>query len=1019
MKDWVFDFKTRLYVFLKSNQVSLMPNDSIDVLSDILELEEFLKSFLNTTMEVADRYGTILLNETFSILQDLQASINRTLLIINDIVSTLRSNIAGIIYYDWKYIIDSFEDIWTTFKAMISSDTQRFFNSVEFQTNVSRYNFSSLFESEIEIIKCNLKKTANKLYSQLIRVFKDYEGFGFRFSAEIKLFGLVYGRFDLEAVHSMDHLGACGRFRSVFELFKGERSFRFFGMLTVRRKLLPFIKMDVGAGFGMAFSIDSDKFLAHYHIQANLLGIRASSDLFVSSSGISFVLEGNLWNYFKARLQVSANHGNEWDRLILHVHGELLGNGDDDSDFHDSYLDVLRKTIKDIGDNANRRLTQAQSALAKAQAGITSAQNWLESKKKDVRALNSKFDGAVRALERAKDKLEDAKGPFRAAIAKLNKAQRNVDNLCRIEHCSRVCVPGLKCKICHTGGWIHVPYPCCHFTSCMISFPNPICAAKNLACRAIRGVAYAALEAAKLFVRVPMLALDAAKLAVSVAEIVVDKSRVVLDIAIAAIDVAKLGLEGAKGVLEAAKLGIEAVKQVLKLGFKVLDMIIDYGLKSLVDLKNCQFDIQISTKDLPVFAVSCQINLFRLGWTEIVFGINFNHPFQSLWQAAKSSVQHIADKNEHRLYSRKKRDVVHESLLKTHKVLRMAREIDPYLQMSDQVLNETIDIVFETPGFENGSVGDDYENRVGVFKAKCERYQKTFSYLNEANAVLYEIANETATTLNSASRMSKELEDFNMENIRRNFTVENTGINLEVAMKDYNLTGDDINSALADANSSLKDDPLLRETASAANISKDLMKNSTSSLTNIRITDQWLLAMNNVTGDYFDRGTCVSFLDCAHYSMAELLDVYYAEDFDNISDIVSTLSSIEDTFLLLVGNSSLTIQSVYNLSKTIGNLLEHLNEMNPLCSSPPVFLSPLQNQTVTRGLDTLISCNVTGDPEPTIWWYENGEMIPDEHDRMLHLRNLTSLERKEYMCIAGNVVANLSSDVMYLNIEGK
>ena len=610
---------------------------------------------------------------------------------------------------------------------------------------------------------------------------------------------------------------------------------------------------------------------------------------------------------------------------------------------------------------------------------------------------------------------------FSFAMAALNKAQKHLDSLCKIRSCSRICVPGLSCHICHKKVWfVRIPYPCCHFTSCMFSFPNPICVARNIGCRAIRAVAYVALEAAKLFVRAPMLALDVAKGAVSVAQVVVDKSRVVLDLAIAAIDLAKVGLEGAKTILSGAKMVLEGVKVVVKVGLKVVDLILKYGLQSLIDARNCNFDIDISTRSLPVFAVGCELNALRLGWRPIRFTVNFNRPIQSLWEAAKTTLKIVIDSVGHALFGRRKRELMHEALLKTHRIIRSYRDVNMDADTYDMYLNETIDIVFETAGFKNSTSDEDYENRVAIFRRRCSQFQNIVSFLNDANGVLFDITNETYTTLKAATDMHDQLETFDIDKIRSNFTLENSGINPDVAIRDFNISNDDLDLALANANETLKNDSLLTEIHNTSQLAKSYLKESTKTAESIRILDQWIVAMENATSDYFENDVCVSFLDCAHYSIAELLDLYYSEEFDNVSEIFYLLSSIEDTFLELIGNSSHPIETLYNLSDTIRTQLGDLEDMNPYCSVPPIILSQLTNQTVALGGIVQFYCNVSGNPEPTIWWYQDDEYLPGEHEKTLTLENVTATNiTHKFKCVAGNVVANLSSDDAFLDVEGR
>ena len=114
-------------------------------------------------------------------------------------------------------------------------------------------------------------------------------------------------------------------------------------------------------------------------------------------------------------------------------------------------------------------------------------------------------------------------------------------------------------------------------------------------------------------IRIPMLAIDVAKGTVTVAQFVAGKSRVVLDIAKIAIDLAILGLEGAKGVLELAKLALEGVKLAVRYGLMALNFIIQYGIQSIIDVRNCGFGLTLSTHDETVFDVHCKVNALKTG----------------------------------------------------------------------------------------------------------------------------------------------------------------------------------------------------------------------------------------------------------------------------------------------------------------------------------------------------------------------------------------------------------------------
>ena len=327
----------------------------------------------------------------------------------------------------------------------------------------------------------------------------------------------------------------------------------------------------------------------------------------------------------------------------------------------------------------------------------------------DIDKANGAFDYAVAKLETVKQSLEKAKVPFQNAFNSLNSVQQQVDNLCTIQNCPLKCISGITCNSCtKTIFGVSLKCLCCSFTSCMISVPNPLCVAANVLCRIVRGVAYLALDAAKIFVRAPMLALDLAKGALSAAQFVVDKARVVLEIAKAAIDLANLGLKGAKGFLSIAKDTLEAVKQVVKLGLAALNFVIQYGIQSIIDVRNCGFAFTVSTHDESVFDVQCDLNGFNTGWRTVRIRINFNDIVQSIWNAAKATMEAILDSIENIFGGRKRRELQHHTIHTLYKFMRHKRQVD---NLSDSEINETLNVIANTIGFQNTTKGTEYDFR--------------------------------------------------------------------------------------------------------------------------------------------------------------------------------------------------------------------------------------------------------------------------------------------------------------------
>ena len=191
-------------------------------MTDILQLDQMIKRLTKLVVTIVGRYGVLLANESVSVANDLQHSLNKTLVQIENIKKTISTNILSI---DFKSIGNSFASIWKDGWTLIKHDTQRFIDSVEFNTRVTKYNFTSLFSNELDVIEHNLKKSVVKLTAQVFSALKGYEGIGFRFTAELHVFHLKIGKVELEAVHSISTLGACSKFKDAFDIFKNEKSF--------------------------------------------------------------------------------------------------------------------------------------------------------------------------------------------------------------------------------------------------------------------------------------------------------------------------------------------------------------------------------------------------------------------------------------------------------------------------------------------------------------------------------------------------------------------------------------------------------------------------------------------------------------------------------------------------------------------------------------------------------------------------------------------------------------------------
>ncbi|XP_052232986.1 uncharacterized protein LOC127845858 [Dreissena polymorpha] len=293
------------------------------------------------------------------------------------------------------------------------------------------------------------------------------------------------------------------------------------------------------------------------------------------------------------------------------------------------------------------------------------------------------------------------------------------------------------------------------------------------------------------------------------------------------------------------------------------------------------------------------------------------------------------------------------------------------------------------------------------------------SFLYDTTETLSQMVNETASTIRNLSFLQETMKTINLQTLSDNLTLETIGVDPEVALKDFNISSSTLDEAIENAKGNVSTDPLLENIASFADEASTFLADEAESANKLFFVNQWIAAMNNVTLEYFDNDTCVSFLDCAHYAIAALYEQFMAVNITNQTESIDRISKFEDTFLLLVGNSSHATEDVDSMAITLLATLRQMKELCVFCSRAPEMLGPLQNLTVNTGQQLSLVCNVTGDPTPTFWWYKDTHIISDQHSMTLTISKANIDDGGSYHCVAGNLVANYSFDEAFVTVLGK
>ncbi|KAL4224218.1 EGF domain [Mactra antiquata] len=1007
LRGW-FSANTKLYVFMSHNPENIpssIEHFSDDIFAVSAPINESLAA-IETSLGGLEENGT---NASISFVEEIKDEIE----LIRDIVDNdIKLLWDGNDINKLISTVERIEQIHQNVKHILT----KFLDDVEFNFEETVQNLADNLQSAVNQIKSYIDNTYNSIVSSIHKEAGSYTDFGFRGFVQITIFGLKFPYMDVELVYSDGNLFQCTGFEAIIQFLDGEKAFRLLGGFeSIPFPLGKFLALYEGR-VGGAFATESNKIALQFQVVVNMLGIRTTGNLFITSSrGLYLYIEGYIWDIFLAQISVSAEVGKQWHELTFVLDGrfDILPEeggrvGTQPESFQDSYLDGLTRRITQIADGAQKRLSDVQNKLSQAQKGSKKAQYWLEEKKQDVRNAKSAFEKAISELESAKSALEKAKGPFQIALNALESAQKNVDNLCKIRKCYKSCFVGIKCKICRKIiRGVKILYPCCRLTGHMFCFPNPICVLANIACRVIRALAYLVLETDKIFVRTPMLAFDSAEAALSDAQVVVDKSRVVLKIVEGILTRARVGLEFAKSILDAAKLALETVKLVIGFADDVLILVREYGVKNIIDVRNCSFRVELSTKDLSAFDVSCEVNAFRLGWKAIKITINFKNINQSIWQAARATISSLMN-DLGNVSGRKRRSIEYETSSKVHRFLRIIRQSKSIDNLSS---NDTIDV---SQNINYTTTEDlDAANRIKNFAEKCSKIETLQDFLHDAFQALQEAVNDSKAYIAEVETVKEQLFQYNSnDNLMENITADKLGIDKDVAAQDYNMTYEDIDYVINETITVASNDPLLNEIKISANTSLENVKKETKSVESIDFVNIWYTAMDNLTMKYFDETDCNDFRDCMFFTISSLYELYESEEIGDVKDAIIILEAyVIESFQ----NETNTIIEASAAIERIVHEINRISNLNPFCFEAPKLTESPKNVSVLIGMNVTFNCSALGNPQPTYWWYKDDILVHTDSTGSITIQNITEDDNGiRINCMAGNIVANITSEDAYI-----
>ncbi|CAC5392959.1 unnamed protein product [Mytilus coruscus] len=221
--------------------------------------------------------------------------------------------------------------------------------------------------------------------------------------------------------------------------------------------------------------------------------------------------------------------------------------------------------------------------------------------------------------------------------------------------------------------------------------------------------------------------------------------------------------------------------------------------------------------------------------------------------------------------------------------------------------------------------------------------------LSTQDKALFQVGSETSALLNESTFYRNIIENIT------SYSSTELGISEEYAQSDYNITADELSIVLEEVKTNMIDDPVISEIANVTKVAYDMINSGMDEANSLPIISSWLFEMGNVTVDYFDTNDCFAFQNCLQHTFSVLYDQFADISIEKTELSRNITVEIEDIFVKLILNDSLSTVDIYQITSHMSNNLIELSDANMFCSSPTKFVSVLQNQTFCLEIHSVLS----------------------------------------------------------------
>ncbi|EDQ87190.1 uncharacterized protein MONBRDRAFT_33537 [Monosiga brevicollis MX1] len=564
---------------------------------------------------------------------------------------------------------------------------------------------------------------------------------------------------------------------------------------------------------------------------------------------------------------------------------------------------------------------------------------------------------------------------------------------------------------------------------CMWRIPDPICVAANALCVLIRAPLYFLLRVIDAFLIGLLAVLEVVEKALELAKIILEKSQFLLDAAEAILEKALAVFDVLQVAVDIARAAAQLIEDAVSAALNFLTQALG-NLDNILSIPEASFGLTIKGFVPRQIRMSLQIRSFvgNMG-----FSIKFD--FADVLSSIAEIATRVFDSLFGSFFRRRRR-----ALSDVHV---------PFVASAASQLNIPLDSIFYheksrgAPHMYSMHLEDvhailrsrrDIDNSTNFTLDAVERTRNDTMLLYNESCEIFELS--AAFLLFFADQVEQrylELQDFKEGAIESEAELNRLNEDPTVIIPDISADGfdddpavqslvvgyiDETNlTAMADNITATEE---VTEAMSAANASRNNTAELQASLEDDDYRDliASLQLELNSTAELVELG-CEDVGDCIVFAVGQMADLWAQVELEAFAGL-DNASDIMQAYANNLTNVNLTIDEAHEFVQEILTWVNETMHGEVWCGEVPTIVSQPEPTLQVYSLVTVnFTCEVTGIPEPTVYWYrypEDVEYIAT--GPTLYLEDVTASDSGSYYCTAVNHMWTETSDQVNLTVIG-